>query len=44
VSVSNWATSEEDIERSAAAILKVWKGFGVSGLRGSEAAGSPVTA
>jgi len=28
VSVSNWSTSDEDIERSAAAILRVWSAVG----------------
>ena len=33
ISVSNWATSEEDADRSAAAILKVWSEIGVPARR-----------
>jgi threonine aldolase len=30
VSVSNWATTEADVERSAAAILRVWSAIGAT--------------
>jgi hypothetical protein len=26
ISVSNWSTTEEDVDRSAAAIVEMWRG------------------